>query len=373
MRMLTVLGLLLLGCDPIEPRPVSPAVDAGICPLNGCECTSGCFRPLCSDTLDYCGGPTCTSFQTDPANCGGCGRTCSPGRACTAGKCEPDVIVGCAGPGAIQQVALAITPAPPTALGFDVTSMALTGGVLAYADDARGELVVGTARVAVDGGPTQLLGFGSVAYAVTGGTLSVLAGTQRSPLTALGTSTGPLAQHDQSLWISGITDGGTRELTRVELANPSVVAARLALPAHDGSLLPSAITQARGALYLAFEDDQGWLVRLDTLTGAPRLRVIELGAGCHSPRGLGELDALLAVSCTDKIVFLDDGDRVAKTWTSPGVTSPGPILTLSTQLVVGDRLNGRIDVIGASGGQLTQPNSTKRPCEARVSVLLAAP
>jgi hypothetical protein len=40
-----------------------------------------------------CGG-SCVDTQTDPRNCGGCGKTCSAGGACQAGSCRTRCVAG---------------------------------------------------------------------------------------------------------------------------------------------------------------------------------------------------------------------------------------------------------------------------------------
>lgn len=43
---------------------------------------------MCAAPLISCFG-ACTSWLTDPANCGGCGAVCGPNRACVSGVCTP--------------------------------------------------------------------------------------------------------------------------------------------------------------------------------------------------------------------------------------------------------------------------------------------
>jgi hypothetical protein len=43
--------------------------------------------PVCEAWRQACGG-VCVDVQTDPANCGGCGRACAPGTTCAAGLCS---------------------------------------------------------------------------------------------------------------------------------------------------------------------------------------------------------------------------------------------------------------------------------------------
>ena len=47
--------------------------------------------------LDSCGNQVCTNFQTDPANCGACGVTCTSDQTCTTGQCM-DNTPACAAP-----------------------------------------------------------------------------------------------------------------------------------------------------------------------------------------------------------------------------------------------------------------------------------
>jgi hypothetical protein len=46
------------------------------------------LRPRCPDNRAC--APACVDLQTDPANCGGCGRACTAGAVCAAGRCACD-------------------------------------------------------------------------------------------------------------------------------------------------------------------------------------------------------------------------------------------------------------------------------------------
>jgi hypothetical protein len=95
-----LLGLAPLSCDhrtglvsshPLDagaPTQVLPS-DAGICPATTSLCGTGA-------------GARCYALDSDPMNCGTCGRACTPGIACFAGACQQ---VKCTGPVSFQQIA----------------------------------------------------------------------------------------------------------------------------------------------------------------------------------------------------------------------------------------------------------------------------
>jgi hypothetical protein len=62
----------------------------------GTVCRSGKCR--CKSGLLACSG-RCVDTRTDPANCGGCGKPCTPGQACAGGVCTgcPDGQKACDG------------------------------------------------------------------------------------------------------------------------------------------------------------------------------------------------------------------------------------------------------------------------------------
>ena len=384
MKRLSWLGLLLLTACPQVRSPADAGCATGLTDCGfGCVAASFC-QPSCID-CDYgdsCGGVR-TSLQTDPANCGMCGRQCTQGE-CRKGICAPTVLVGCSGPGRARAVNFAESASlGGPVLDFDVTTLAQLSGNVVLADDVRQELVVQSTRLPIGVGPTYLLTFGTSLYVVSGDagelrTFQLGSGLDGGVLdlvstTALGTTAGPFAQLSHSLWISGVSDGGAREVLQVDLADLSSVAASVSLPAHDGGTLPASMTQARGGVFLTFADEEGWLVLLETVAGSPRSRLIELGPTCHQPQSVGDFDGALAVSCSDRVVFLNDADQVVRTWTSAGVQHPGTLLTLGERLVVGDRINGRLDVIqvGDAGPELAFP--TLRPCDTAVTALLPGP
>ncbi|HEY5281632.1 MAG TPA: hypothetical protein VIM14_02480, partial [Polyangia bacterium] len=80
----------------------------------GGEATPGSVPPskvlpldggVCPDTKSLCGsgaGARCYALDSDPMNCGACGRACTPGVACSAGACQQ---AKCTGPVSFQQIA----------------------------------------------------------------------------------------------------------------------------------------------------------------------------------------------------------------------------------------------------------------------------
>jgi hypothetical protein len=53
------------------------------------KCRQNCANavPTCSAGQTAC-ITACTSLQTDPHNCGGCGNVCPPGQPCVQGRCD---------------------------------------------------------------------------------------------------------------------------------------------------------------------------------------------------------------------------------------------------------------------------------------------
>jgi hypothetical protein len=81
------------GCE-VSTTSVSNCGGCGVvCPVRPgttAACVAGaCISPCSPGFADCDGDPSngCSSLQTDPLNCGGCGVVCPAGRACTAGAC----------------------------------------------------------------------------------------------------------------------------------------------------------------------------------------------------------------------------------------------------------------------------------------------
>ena len=93
----------------VPPPQVLPS-DAGVCPDAKSLCGSGA-------------GARCYSLDSDPMNCGACGRACTPGVACSAGACKQ---VRCTGPVSFQQIAsfASILATPSTLATNDATQFA---------------------------------------------------------------------------------------------------------------------------------------------------------------------------------------------------------------------------------------------------------
>ena len=127
---LGLLGLLSLSCGTrtgLMTRPdgetcsdegTSPGrgTDSGVLPSDGGVCPA-------SSTLCGSGKSAgCTMLETDPMNCGVCGRTCAPGISCVAGACQQPK---CIGPVSFQKIAsfpstLATTDSPSWYMGADM-------------------------------------------------------------------------------------------------------------------------------------------------------------------------------------------------------------------------------------------------------------
>lgn len=81
-----------------------PACAAGLGCLRSADCAgAACFDgtcgPICGAPLLQC-GTSCVDPRVDPANCGGCGTTCTGGRSCVASQCAlvcPGGTVDCGG------------------------------------------------------------------------------------------------------------------------------------------------------------------------------------------------------------------------------------------------------------------------------------
>src|SRR3989442_2548659 len=66
-----------------------------VCPADLCGSPGAFF--CCPSGLTCCPGgcgTTCTDTQTDPLNCGECGRICPPDSTCVAGRCTPACAAG---------------------------------------------------------------------------------------------------------------------------------------------------------------------------------------------------------------------------------------------------------------------------------------
>ncbi|HVP65916.1 MAG TPA: GDSL-type esterase/lipase family protein [Anaeromyxobacteraceae bacterium] len=66
-----------------------------VCKAGACACPDGAPNACGSGTTAFC-----TSFATDPGNCGGCGKACNSGQVCTSGNCAVSCSSGqtaCAG------------------------------------------------------------------------------------------------------------------------------------------------------------------------------------------------------------------------------------------------------------------------------------
>ncbi|MFO0649279.1 MAG: hypothetical protein U0326_23755 [Polyangiales bacterium] len=84
-------------CTPGRVSCVS-AMRARTCDARGAsfsemDCPGGCADGVCTGSMPTCTAPmamcgtTCVNTQSDVANCGGCGRACAAGQACTTGVC----------------------------------------------------------------------------------------------------------------------------------------------------------------------------------------------------------------------------------------------------------------------------------------------
>jgi hypothetical protein len=74
----------------------SPACTNGnMCMGTNCVCNGG---PACGGTSTCCPAG-CVNLQSDPLNCGNCGKPCAPGALCCNGICTPQGDGNCGGCG----------------------------------------------------------------------------------------------------------------------------------------------------------------------------------------------------------------------------------------------------------------------------------
>jgi hypothetical protein len=84
----------LCQCNLTACRPGERCRDSG--GTKACSC-NGATGPGCAANEFCCGVGGCTDVLSNAANCGACGRACTPGFACAAGTCQCDSAVDCGG------------------------------------------------------------------------------------------------------------------------------------------------------------------------------------------------------------------------------------------------------------------------------------
>src|SRR5436853_467073 len=72
-------------CVPTDTDPANCGTCGRVCPT-GQLCDDGTCAVRCSGGLSECTG-ACHDLQSDPANCGSCGHGCSAGQVCSMGAC----------------------------------------------------------------------------------------------------------------------------------------------------------------------------------------------------------------------------------------------------------------------------------------------
>lgn len=75
-------------CSNTQTDPRNCGTCGKVCAVqNGETCQKGTCGPPCTGGTARCGAG-CLDVQSDPSNCGDCGKQCAQGEACTNGKCN---------------------------------------------------------------------------------------------------------------------------------------------------------------------------------------------------------------------------------------------------------------------------------------------
>jgi hypothetical protein len=163
-------GAFDCGTVPATHLVTTSTIPAGATTLPNGNCVANAWRRngtcTCQDGLVVCGA-ACVDATSDPENCGGCGRSCGPTAACTAGVCGPSPTrFGLAAPGCVSM------------------HLAASGETLYWTDEGHGTVnaqpVAGCARTTIassESHPTLLVAEGANLFWVSTPSVSGGGGT----------------------------------------------------------------------------------------------------------------------------------------------------------------------------------------------------
>jgi hypothetical protein len=327
---------------------------ATVCTTDGAgvtSCQDGCALP--SQTA--C-GRACVALATDAYHCGACGRACGTNERCEAGACLADLYLACWNSDDVREATRALEPAGlPLPVAPGPMGLAFVGDTL-YVGSARSTGLETLSAIRRDPpalrvdvlrqltGPYQdvqaLVAHGGLLYMShsSAGTLVAFQpdGTVVDEVVLLPAGAPPDAANPNPQGIAFVGDeawialNGRNEIVVLDVSGMPACAAGAATPpcasevaridvqplASAGAVaMPSAIAAAGGRVYAALwnlapnfslpEGGTGRLAAIDAGTHALDPAVVsggveglvDLGAGCLNPAGLGQLGGTLWVTC----------------------------------------------------------------------------